>query len=124
MYDANGNPLNVGLSVGGSYLDGYYATWDELDRQERRVDYAGNATLNRFNALGQLAAVTGPDGYTVSFDRDPMGRHHYLVQVIGNVHAVGGGEVGLAQCAKGEVRLQRAVVGLEARNRLAQALEA
>ncbi|MFZ5574877.1 MAG: hypothetical protein ACOY5S_06685, partial [Pseudomonadota bacterium] len=45
VYDPNGNPLAVGLTVGGAYLDGYYAAWDDLDRLERRVDYAGNATL-------------------------------------------------------------------------------
>ena len=73
-YDANGNPVNVGLSIGGAYLDGHYATWDDLDRLERQVDYAGNATLNRYNPLGHLIATTGADGYTLGFDRDPMGR--------------------------------------------------
>jgi len=73
-YDANGNPINVGLSVGGAYLDGHYATWDDLDRLERQVDYAGHATLNRYNALGHLIATTGADGYTLSFERDPLGR--------------------------------------------------
>lgn len=73
-FDANGNPTNVGLSVNGAYLDGYYATWDDLDRLERQVDYAGNATLNRYNALGHLISTAGADGYTLGFDRDPLGR--------------------------------------------------
>ncbi|TXT25035.1 MAG: RHS repeat-associated core domain-containing protein [Rhodocyclaceae bacterium] len=73
-YDANGNPVNVGLTIGGAYLDGHYATWDDLDRLERQVDYAGNATLNRYNNLGHLIASTGADGYTLGFDRDPLGR--------------------------------------------------
>ena len=73
-YDANGNPVNVGLTIAGAYLDGHYATWDDLDRLERQVDYAGNATLNRYNNLGHLIATTGADGYTLGFDRDPMGR--------------------------------------------------
>lgn len=73
-YDANGNPVNVGLTIGGAYLDGHYATWDDLDRLERQVDYAGHATLNRYNSLGHLIATTGADGYTLGFDRDPLGR--------------------------------------------------
>jgi len=73
-YDANGNPVNVGLTVGGAYLDGHYATWDDLDRLERQVGYAGNATLNRYNSLGHLIATTGADGYSLGFDRDPLGR--------------------------------------------------
>jgi RHS repeat-associated protein len=73
-YDANGNPVNVGLTISGAYVDGHYATWDDLDRLERQVDYAGNASLNRYNALGHLIATTGADGYTLGFDRDPMGR--------------------------------------------------
>lgn len=73
-YDANGNPVNVGLTVGGAYLDGHYATWDDLDRLERQVDYAGNATLNRYNSLGHLIVTTGADGYSLGFDRDPLGR--------------------------------------------------
>jgi RHS repeat-associated protein len=44
------------------------------DRLERKVDYAGNATLNQYNGLGHLTAVTGADGYTLGFDRDPLGR--------------------------------------------------
>jgi RHS repeat-associated protein len=74
VFDPNGNPVNVGLTVGGAYLDGHYATWDDLDRLERKVDYAGNAVLNDHDALGRVSAVTGPDGYRVGFDRDPMGR--------------------------------------------------
>jgi RHS repeat-associated protein len=73
-YDPNGNPINVGLTIAGAYLDGHYATWDDLDRLERQVDYAGNATLNTYNGLGHLIAKTGADGYTLSFDRDPLGR--------------------------------------------------
>jgi RHS repeat-associated protein len=73
-YDANGNPVHVGLNVGGAYLDGHYATWDDLDRLDRQVSYAGNATLNQYNVLGHLTARTGADGYTVNFDRDPLGR--------------------------------------------------
>ena len=74
VYDANGNPLTVGLTVNGSYLDGYYAAWDDLDRIERRVDYAGNATLTNYNPLGQVTQVTEADGYSIGIDRDPMGR--------------------------------------------------
>jgi len=74
VFDANGNPLAVGLTVGGAYLDGYYAAWDDLDRLERRVDYAGNATLTQYNPLGHVTRVTGADGYRIGFDRDPMGR--------------------------------------------------
>jgi YD repeat-containing protein len=74
VYDANGNPLTVGLTVGGAYLDGYYAAWDDLDRLERKVDYAGNATLAQYDALGQVSQITEADGYTIGFDRDPMGR--------------------------------------------------
>ncbi|MDP2792462.1 MAG: DUF6531 domain-containing protein, partial [Sulfurisoma sp.] len=74
VYDPNGNPLNAGLTINGSYLDGHYATWDELDRLERKVDYAGNATLNQYNPLGHVTAITEADGYTIGFDRDPVGR--------------------------------------------------
>ena len=74
VYDVNGNPLMVGLTVDGAYLDGYYAAWDDLDRIERKVDYAGNATLTQYNPLGQVSQVTEADGYTIGFDRDPMGR--------------------------------------------------
>ena len=74
VYDPNGNPLTVGLTIGGSYLDGYYAAWDDLDRIERRVDYAGNATLSQYNPLGHVTQVTEADGYSIGFDRDPMGR--------------------------------------------------
>lgn len=74
VFDANGNPLNAGLTINGAYLDGHYATWDEFDRLDRQVDYAGNATLSAYNVLGQLTRVTSPDGYSVSFDRDPLGR--------------------------------------------------
>jgi RHS repeat-associated protein len=74
VYDANGNPLMVGLTVGGAYLDGYYAVWDDLDRLERKVDYAGNATLTQYDALGQVSQITEADGYSIGFDRDPMGR--------------------------------------------------
>jgi len=74
VYDANGNPLMVGLTVNGAYLDGYYAAWDDLDRIERRVDYAGNATLTQYNPLGHVTQVTEADGYSIGFDRDPMGR--------------------------------------------------
>ena len=74
VYDPNGNPLLVGLTVNGAYLDGHYAAWDELDRLERKVDYAGNATLNQYNPLGQLTALTTADGYTIVFERDPLGR--------------------------------------------------
>ncbi|OQW85829.1 MAG: hypothetical protein BWK72_20215, partial [Rhodoferax ferrireducens] len=73
-FDANGNLVNVGLTVSGAYLDGYYATWDDLDRLDRQVNYAGHATLNRYNALGHLIARTGADGYTLGFDHDPLGR--------------------------------------------------
>ena len=73
-YDANGNPVNAGLTVAGEYLDGYYANWDELDRQERKVDYAGNATVWRYNRVGHLESVTGADGYSIGFERDPLGR--------------------------------------------------
>jgi YD repeat-containing protein len=71
---AEGNPIHVGLTVDHHYLDGHYAAWDDLDRQERRVDYAGNARLTRYNPLNHITAVTGPDGYTIGFDRDPLGR--------------------------------------------------
>jgi RHS repeat-associated protein len=74
VFDANGNPLMVGLTVDGSYLDGYYAAWDDLDRLERKVDYAGNASLTQYNALGQVSQITEADGYTIGFDRDPLGR--------------------------------------------------
>lgn len=74
VFDANGNPLMVGLTVGGAYLDGHYAAWDDLDRLDRKVDYAGNATLTRYDALGRISQVTSPDGYSVNFDRDPLGR--------------------------------------------------
>ena len=74
VYDANGNPLMVGLTVNGAYLDGHYAAWDDLDRLERRVDYAGNATLTRYDPLGRVSQITEADGYTIGFDRDPMGR--------------------------------------------------
>lgn len=74
VFDANGNPLAVGLTVNGTYLDGYYAAWDDLDRLERKVDYAGNATLTQYNALGQVSQITEADGYSIGFDRDPMGR--------------------------------------------------
>lgn len=74
VYDANGNPLTVGLTVGGAYLDGHYAAWDGLDRLERKVDYAGNATKTQYNSLGQVSQITEADGYTIGFDRDPMGR--------------------------------------------------
>lgn len=74
VYDANGNPLTVGLTVGGAYLDGYYAAWDGLDRLERKVDYAGNATLTQYNPLGHISQITEADGYSIGFDRDPMGR--------------------------------------------------
>ncbi len=74
VYDANGNPLMVGLTIGGAYLDGHYAAWDDLDRLDRKVDYAGNATLTQYDPLGRVARVTSPDGYGVGFDRDPLGR--------------------------------------------------
>ncbi|RJP66679.1 MAG: hypothetical protein C4535_13035 [Comamonadaceae bacterium] len=74
VFDANGNPLFVGLTVGGAYVDGYYANWDDLDRLERRVDYAGNATLNRYNGQGHLLQRTGADGYTLGFENDALGR--------------------------------------------------
>ena len=74
VYDPNGNPLTVGLTINNSYLDGYYAAWDDLDRIERRVDYAGNATLTQYNALGHVTQITEADGYTLGFDRDAMGR--------------------------------------------------
>ncbi|HNB42930.1 MAG TPA: RHS repeat-associated core domain-containing protein [Burkholderiaceae bacterium] len=74
VFDANGNPLMVGLTVNGAYLDGHYATWDELDRLERRVDYAGHATLTQYDPLGRVSQVTEADGYTLAFDRDPLGR--------------------------------------------------
>jgi len=74
VYDANGNPLYVGLTVNGAYLDGHYATWDALDRQDRYVDYAGNATLTQYNALGHVTQLTNADGYSVSFERDALGR--------------------------------------------------
>ena len=74
VYDANGNPLTVGLTVGGAYLDGYYAAYDDLDQLERKVDYAGNATLTQYDALGRVSQITEADGYSIGFDRDPMGR--------------------------------------------------
>ncbi|MBS3934720.1 MAG: RHS repeat protein, partial [Sulfuritalea sp.] len=74
VHDANGNPLLVGLTIDGAYLDGHYAAWDDLDRLERKVDYAGHAVLNQYNALGHLTAATGADGYSIGFDRDPLGR--------------------------------------------------
>lgn len=74
LYDANGNPVNAGLTIGGEYLDGYYANWDALDRQERKVDYAGNATVWRYDRVGHLEALTGADGYRIGFERDPLGR--------------------------------------------------
>ncbi|MGV8991376.1 MAG: RHS repeat-associated core domain-containing protein [Thiobacillus sp.] len=74
VFDANGNPLTVGLTVNGSYLDGYYAAWDDLDRLDRKVDYAGNATLTEYDPLGRVSQITEADGYRVGFERDPMGR--------------------------------------------------
>jgi len=74
VFDANGNPLNAGLTINGSYLDGHYATWDGLDRLERQVDYAGNATLTQYNPLGHVTQVTEADGYTLGFERDALGR--------------------------------------------------
>ncbi|MHB1186972.1 RHS repeat-associated core domain-containing protein [Thiobacillus sp.] len=74
VYDPNGNPLMVGLTVDGSYLDGYYAAWDDLDRLERKVDYAGNATLTEHDPLNHVSRITEADGYSIGFDRDPMGR--------------------------------------------------
>lgn len=74
VYDPNGNPLTVGLTVGGAYLDGYYAAWDDLDRLERRIDYAGNATLTQYDPLGRVTRITEADGYSIGFERDPMGR--------------------------------------------------
>lgn len=73
-YDANGNPQTVGLTIGGAYLDGHYATWDDLDRLDRTIDYAGDVTQNQYDALGRVSAVSGPDGYTIGFERDPLGR--------------------------------------------------
>ncbi|MCG3188106.1 MAG: hypothetical protein IOMNBAOH_02830 [Rhodocyclaceae bacterium] len=64
----------AGLTLDGAYLDGHYATWDELDRLERRVDYAGHATLTQYDPLGRVSQVTEADGYTLAFDRDPLGR--------------------------------------------------
>lgn len=74
VHDANGNPIFVGLTVGGAFVDGHYAVWDGLDRLERRVGYAGHATLKRRNALGHLLELTGPDGYRIGFERDALGR--------------------------------------------------
>lgn len=74
VFDANGNPLTVGLTVNGAYLDGYYAAWDDLDRLERKVDYAGNATLTQYDPLGRVSQVTEADGYAIGFERDAMGR--------------------------------------------------
>jgi YD repeat-containing protein len=97
VYDANGNPLMVGLTINGSYLDGHYAAWDALDRLERRVDYAGNAVLNSYNPLGHLTSVTGPDGYTIGFERDPLGR-------ITGAYNEEGHRVSLARDADGKPR--------------------
>ena len=44
------------------------------DRLDRQVDYAGNATLTQYNPLGHVSAVTEADGYTIGFERDPIGR--------------------------------------------------
>ncbi|MBU1223621.1 MAG: type IV secretion protein Rhs [Gammaproteobacteria bacterium] len=74
VYDANGNPLTVGLTINGAYLDGYYAAWDDLDRLDRKVDYAGNATLTQYDPLGRVSQITEADGYTIGFDRDAIGR--------------------------------------------------
>ncbi|MCG3188109.1 MAG: hypothetical protein IOMNBAOH_02833 [Rhodocyclaceae bacterium] len=74
VFDVNGNPIAAGLTLDGAYLDGHYATWDELDRLERRVDYAGHATLTQYDPLGRVSQVTEADGYTLAFDRDPLGR--------------------------------------------------
>jgi RHS repeat-associated protein len=74
VFDANGNPLYAGLVLDGRYEDSHYASWDALDRLERKVDYAGYATLTEYNVLGHVRSVTGTDGYTVGFDVDPLGR--------------------------------------------------
>ncbi|MHB1077177.1 RHS repeat-associated core domain-containing protein [Thiobacillus sp.] len=97
VYDANGNPLMVGLTVNNAYLDGYYAAWDDLDEMERRVDYAGNATLTQYDPLGRVSEVLDADGYSIGFDRDPMGR-------VTGTYNQEGQRVGLSLDADGRVR--------------------
>lgn len=68
------NPLMVGLTVGGAYLDGHYAAWDDLDRMERKVDYAGTDTL--------------PDETTILNFRHLLQTHRLSARLFAEVNAL------------------------------------
>jgi RHS repeat-associated protein len=98
-FDSNGNRLSSRLLIGLRLVDGSYATWDDLDRKTRAIDYVGNAVAWTYNPLGHVTSVRDPDGYGIGYDRDPLGRISGAYNELGH-------RVGFELDAQGRVRSQ------------------
>lgn len=91
-YDNNGNPIGASLAAfdaQGNYrlLQQAVMEYDTLDRPVVKRDTAGHATRIAYDETGNVAKVTNPDGYSVSFEYDAVGRPTRAFDAQGNAVA-------------------------------------
>jgi len=78
-YTANGQLAGhslTGIDAQGTVtlLEHSSTAFDALDRPISRFDSAGFGTHTQYDPIGNVTAITNPDGYTVRFEYDAMNR--------------------------------------------------
>ncbi len=78
-YTATGQPAGqslTGIDTDGrvALLDHRSTAFDALDRPVSQFDSAGHATHTEYDEVGNVTAITNPDGYTIRFEYDANNR--------------------------------------------------
>jgi RHS repeat-associated protein len=73
-YDADGRPLQVSQSSGGSVLRTASTTWSPTGKALTTTDANGNVTRNAYDLVDRLAGVTDAEGHVTQLTYDAVSR--------------------------------------------------